>query len=714
LDSHRCDQPTANVLIVDNDSATCHLLDKALSEAGFQVFISSSSSEAFNVFLENPIGLVILDILLPEKDGFGLCADIRATEQGRLLPILMMAGSEDEGSIESSFQFGATDFILKPINHVILVHRVRYMLNANDAFMEWKKTEGQLSRLGRVLDNSSNEILFLDGETLGFTDLNNAALSNLGFTKEEAALLYLGDVVLANAEAGVTIIDQLEALINGESREVRCSASMLRKDGTFYPVEGYAYTSLNSHSGKVDIACIFEDITHRKQIEARMQHLAYYDSLTHLPNRELFIENFKKVLAVSERNGNQAALLFVDLDNFKYVNDTLGHNAGDALLCKIAKVLNTCIRSSDVVGLRSEHSLARFGGDEFAIFLGQVVDETDVILVAERILKAMSIPVVIEEREFVVTSSIGIVMFPEDGGDVDILLRKADIAMYEAKNRGRSGYQFYTDNIYARTLDQMDLEKDLRQAAERGELLLHYQPKYEISTGKPSGFEALLRWDRKGAGLVPPMDFIPLAEESNLIVSIGSWVIREACRQIREWKDQGLGNKLAVAVNLSSKQMQDRQLVKIVTDALDEFGLIPECLELEITETVMMENMSTALDVLRELKAMGCRVSLDDFGTGFSSLNYLGQFPLDVLKIDKSFIDRINVDSGANSIITAIVAMAKSLELMVVAEGVETEEQLAFIRGCGVEYLQGYIWSKPLSSSEVEKQIFNRVGELGA
>ena len=242
----------------------------------------------------------------------------------------------------------------------------------------------------------------------------------------------------------------------------------------------------------------------------------------------------------------------------------------------------------------------------------------------------------------------------------------------------------------------------------------HYQPKYEISTGKPSGFEALLRWDRKGAGLVPPMDFIPLAEESNLIVSIGSWVIREACRQIREWKDQGLGDKLAVAVNLSSKQMQDRQLVKIVTDALDEFDLIPECLELEITETVMMENMSTALDVLRELKTMGCRVSLDDFGTGFSSLNYLGQFPLDVLKIDKSFIDRINIDSGANSIITAIVAMAKSLELMVVAEGVETEEQLAFIRGCGVEYLQGYIWSKPLSSSEVEKQIFNRVGELGA
>jgi len=706
LDNHLCDLSTANVLVVDDDGTTCLLLEKTLSDAGFQVFTSSSGAEAFNLFLENPIGLVISDILMPGKNGFELCADIRATEQGRFLPILMMTGSDDDNAVEGSFQAGATDFISKPINHAVLVHRVRYMLRANNTFMEWKKTEDQLSRLGRVLDNSSNEILFLDGETLGFTDLNNAALSNLGFTKEEATLLYLGDIVLANTEVGVPIVDQLESLINGESKAVRCAASMLRKDGTFYPVEGYAYTSLNNHSGKVDIVCIFEDITHRKQVEARMQHLAYYDSLTNLPNRGLFIENFKKVLAVSERNDNQAALLFVDLDNFKYVNDTLGHNAGDELLCKIAKELNNCIRSSDVVGLRSEHSLARFGGDEFAIFLSHVTDEADVILVAERILESMVTPIVIESREFVVTASIGIVMFPEDGRDVDVLLRKADIAMYEAKNRGRSGYQFYTDNIYARTLDQMELEKDLRQAVERGELLLHYQPKYEISTAKPSGYEALLRWNKKGEGLVPPMEFIPLAEESNLIVSIGSWVIRETCRQIRQWKEQGFGKALVVAVNLSSKQMQDRMLVKVVTDALDEFDLSPDCLELEITETVMMENMSTALDVLRELKAMGCRISLDDFGSGFSSLNYLGQFPLDVLKIDKSFISRINIDGSGNSIIAAIVAMSKSLGLMVVAEGVETEEQLAFIRECGVEYLQGYIWSEPLSPDDIEKQFF--------
>ena len=447
MDNHLCDLSTANVLVVDDDGTTCFLLEKTLSDAGCRVFIASSGVEAFKLFLENPIDLVISDIHMPEKNGFELCADIRATEQGRFLPFLMMTSSDDIDSVESSFRSGATDFISKPINYAVLVHRVRYMLRAYDTFIEWKKTESQLSRLGRVLDNSSNEILFIDGETLCFTGLNNSSLRNLGFTKEEVMRLHLGDIVLANTEAGESIIDQLEALINGKSKEVRCAASMLRKDGTFYPVEGCAYASLNNHSGKIDIACVFEDVTHRKQTEAQMQHGAYYDSLTNLPNSKLFVENFKKVLAISERNGNQAALLFVDLDNFKYVNDTLGHNAGDALLCEIAAVLNTCIRSSDVVGLRAEYSLARFGGDEFAIFLSQVIDEASVVLVAERILKAMSIPIIIESREFVITSSIGIVMFPEDGRDVDALLRKADIAMYEAKNQGRCGYQFYTGDL---------------------------------------------------------------------------------------------------------------------------------------------------------------------------------------------------------------------------------------------------------------------------
>lgn len=447
LDNHLRGQPVVNVLVVDDDATTCLLLEKTLSDAGYQVFISSSGVEAFNLFLENPIDLVVSDIRMPEKNGFELCADIRATEKGRFLPFLMMTGSDDVDSVEGSFRSGATDFISKPINYAVLVHRVRYMLRTHDTFMEWKKTESQLFRLGQVLDNSSNEILFIDGETLRFTELNNSGLRNLGFTKEEVTRLHLGDIVLANAEAGESIIDQLEALINGDSKEVRCAASMLRKDGTFYPVEGCAYASLNNHSGKIDIACVFEDVSHRKQTEAQIQHLAYYDSLTNLPSRELFVENFKKVLAISKRNGNQAALLFVDLDNFKYVNDTLGHNTGDVLLCEISAALNTCIRASDVVGLRAEYSLARFGGDEFAIFLSQVIDEASVILVAERILKAVSIPITVESQEFVITSSIGIVMFPEDGSDVDGLLSKADIAMYEAKNQGRGCYQFYAGNV---------------------------------------------------------------------------------------------------------------------------------------------------------------------------------------------------------------------------------------------------------------------------
>jgi diguanylate cyclase (GGDEF)-like protein/PAS domain S-box-containing protein len=444
LDNHLRDLSTANVLVVDDDSTTCLLLKKALSDAGCRVFIASNGVEAFKLFLETPIDVVISDIYMPEKNGFELCADIRATAQGRFLPFLMMTGSDEIDSVENSFRSGATDFISKPINYTVLIHRVRYMLRTHNTFMEWKKTENLLSKLGRVLDNSSNEILFVDGETLCFTDLNNSSLKNLGFTKEEVVPLHLGDIVLANTEAGESIVDQLEPLINGKCKEVRCAASMLRKDGTFYPVEGSAYASLDNHSGKIDLACVFEDVSFRKQTEAQVQRRAYYDSLTSLPSRELFVENFKKVLALSERNDNQAALLFVDLDNFNYVTDSLGHNAGDALLCEIAAVLNSCIRSSDVVGLRAEYSLARFGGDEFAVFLSQVNDEASVVLVVDRILKAMSIPVMIESQELVITSSIGIVMFPEDGRDVDVLLKKADIAMYEAKNQGHSGYQFYT------------------------------------------------------------------------------------------------------------------------------------------------------------------------------------------------------------------------------------------------------------------------------
>lgn len=699
-------KPQAHVLVVDDDPTIRVIMEKALTKVGFHVTLARDGVEALNLYLETPPDLVISDVQMPEKNGLELCADIRARESGRFKPILMMTGADDDSSVEKAFRAGATDFITKPVNHAILIHRVRYMLRASENFIEWKKTEGLLSRLGRALDSSSSEIFFLDSESLCFIEASKVMLKNTGYSKKELFSLPVVDLFTCDEKSPSLFGDQLSSLLNGGSKQLHCEGDMLRKDGSCYPVEGHAYLARESYSDKVDIVCIFEDMTQRRQAEEQMRKLAYYDSLTNLPNRELFVKNFNTALALGKRHNYQVALLFIDLDNFKDVNDSMGHGAGDELLQVIAKIIQGCVRSSDIVGFCSDQSVARFGGDEFAVLLSQVDGEEGVELVADRILKAMSNPFNIQNHEFLVTPSIGVVISPTHGDDVDLLLRKADIAMYEAKKQGRNRYQIYSDSIYARSLEKMDLENDLRNAIGSGELLLHYQPKYEIATKTLCGFEALLRWNRKGRNFVSPMEFIPLAEEMGLILDIGDWVIRETCRQIRQWKDQGVSDVFPVAVNLSSKQVQGGPLVKEVTDALAAYDLSPDCLEFEITETMMMENMDVALEVLKELKAMGCKIHLDDFGTGYSSLNYLSQFPLDVLKIDKSFVNRINVDEDSNSIITAIIAMAKSLGLKVVAEGVETEEQLDFIKSYQVDYLQGYLWCKPLPVSEVERQIF--------
>ncbi|MDP1989817.1 MAG: EAL domain-containing protein, partial [Syntrophales bacterium] len=429
----------------------------------------------------------------------------------------------------------------------------------------------------------------------------------------------------------------------------------------------------------------------RKQAEERIRHLAHYDALTGLANRSMFSQRLGHALAQARRNGMQLAVLFIDLDRFKNINDTLGHEAGDSVLKEVAERLHGCLRESDTIG--------RFGGDEFVALLEGIPQPMHCAEVAQKILAAVARPFALDTQEFHLTASIGISTYPADSEDLQSLLKNADVAMYRAKELGRNNFQFYSAQMNIHTLERLALESSLRGALERNEFVLHYQPKIDIRSGRIIGMEALVRWQHPTKGLIPPMQFIPLAEETGLIVPIGEWVLRTACACNKSWQEQGLP-PLRIAVNLSARQFAYENLLRDVARVLNETGLDAAFLELEITESMVMHDPEHAIELLNKLKAMGISISIDDFGTGYSSLSYLKRFPIDSVKIDRSFIKELPLDSDDAAITQAIIAMAHGLKLKVIAEGAETAEQLSFLRAHNCDEMQGYYFSKPLPEHE--------------
>ena len=436
------------------------------------------------------------------------------------------------------------------------------------------------------------------------------------------------------------------------------------------------------------------DITDRKRAQEQVEYQAYHDSLTGLPNRLLFRDRITVALAHAKRTGRLSAVMFLDLDQFKLVNDTLGHTVGDRLLQAIGARLVTCMRAEDTV--------ARMGGDEFTVLLADVADRRGAALVAQKVLEAVRHPVTIDEHELYVTTSIGISVFPDEGTDAESLLKNADRAMYGAKERGRDNYQFASAAHVQPAESRLVMERAMHRALERDELVVHYHPMVEIATGRVVGAEALLRWNHPEQGLIQPEDFIPLAEETQLIVPIGAWVLRTAITQMKAWHDAG-HTWLRVAVNLSPRQFQDRELVMTIEKILADTGFPPQFVDLEITESTAMQNAELTLTILRRLKEMGIRISIDDFGTGYSSLSYLKRFPIDTVKIDQDFVRDLTPDDAA--IISAVISMARALNLRVIAEGVETEEQLAFLRREQCGEMQGFLYSQPLSAAEFESAL---------
>jgi diguanylate cyclase (GGDEF)-like protein/PAS domain S-box-containing protein len=453
---------------------------------------------------------------------------------------------------------------------------------------------------------------------------------------------------------------------------------------------------LNYDKQLVEIAANLTGIAvERKEAEQNLDYLAHYDALTHLPNRVLFLDRLTQALASARRNNRLVALMFLDLDRFKNINDTLGHDSGDQLLTEVATRLSSCIRSEDTV--------SRLGGDEFTIILGEINSAEDAAHIAQKLLHTLTDPFNLKGHEVFVSASIGITIFPDDSGDSDSLLKNADMAMYDAKQRGRNNYQFFASYMNASSMEQLEMENKLRHALQRNEFLLYYQAKTDIHTQELIGLEALIRWNDPERGIIVPEEFVHLLEETNLIIPVGKWVIQEVCRQNKAWQDQGYV-PIRVAANLSARQLQDDNIVEIVSKSLKESGLDARYLELEVTESTLMENPVYVAETLNNIKAIGVEyIDIDDFGTGYSSLSYLKNLPISTVKIDQSFVRDLPDDKEDASIARAIVAMAHSLDLRVIAEGVENQQQLDFLRELDCDEIQGYLISKPLAAEDIVK-----------
>ncbi|WP_146200995.1 putative bifunctional diguanylate cyclase/phosphodiesterase [Tumebacillus permanentifrigoris] len=543
-------------------------------------------------------------------------------------------------------------------------------------------------RYKSLFENNPNAIYSVD-QTGRFTELNPAVEAISGYKPEE--LLNRDHSELLLPEYVKISYANLQAAKSGERQEME--ASFIHKNGHRVDLSVISLP-IQVDGEMVGMYCIAQDITERKHAERMINRMAFTDCLTDLPNRRLFKQRLSESIKEAHAQDEQLAVLFIDLDRFKIINDSLGHAFGDHVLQAMAERLKSCITPQD--------TLSRMGGDEFTLLLPKLNGIEHAITVSQRLLQIVREPLVVEGTEVHITTSIGIALYPDNGLDTDTLMKNADIAMYRIKERGKNNYQFFSDVMNEDAVQNLQLERELRKALERDEFILHYQPQVNVVTGQITGMEALIRWQHPVRGLLSPIHFIPLAEETGLIVPIGEWVLRKACQDGCRWSKLGR-LPMRIAVNLSLIQFQEETLVQNIQSILDETGLEPRFLELEITESIAMHNVEQVVAKLEQLVKLGVQISIDDFGTGFSSLSYLKKFPIHKLKIDRSFITDITSDPDDASIVSAIIAMANSLKLNLIVEGVETEDQQFYLHRLGCFEMQGYLFSRPLPVSLLDQ-----------
>jgi diguanylate cyclase (GGDEF)-like protein/PAS domain S-box-containing protein len=680
------------LLVVDDDSVMRMLEREALVRFEFDVREAVDGEQALEMMAESPPELVLLDVDMPGMDGFEVCRRIRQRWDATEVPVIMVTGMGDLQSINHAYESGANDFIGKPINWPSLGHRARYVLRSSQAARNLRKLEEKQAAIVRAMP----DMIFLiarDGTYLDFKD----GYGSQPFVPPEGVVGRNMAELLPPEVAAIFARGMALALGRGELQSAHFQLPM--QDGMHH------YEARIVPSGAETVVAVVRDITSQKLDEERIHRLAYFDALTELPNREHFIERVDRELARARLDNRQMALLFLDLDGFKRINDTLGHAAGDSLLKSVASRLRENLRAGDVMARptpgESALHCARLGGDEFTILLPELKDIEFVKLVARRTLAVLNRPIRVGDQEITISASIGIAIFPDDGHNAADLVKHADTAMYHAKDQGRNNWQMYDAALTTKAVARLNLENDLRKGLELGQFRLEYQPQIQARDGSITGMEALIRWQHPTRGLVLPDDFIPAAEESGLIVPIGEWVIRTACSQLKAWQLAGVAAP-RVAVNLSARQLRTAGFFRVVAAIIAETGVSADMLELELTESILMEPDAQLVEELERLHELGVHFAIDDFGTGYSSLNYVKRLPIGTVKIDRSFVRGLAGNNSDAGIATAILAMARSLGLDVIAEGVETVEQRAFLQSARCPKLQGYLFGPPVSPEIME------------
>ena len=687
------DLHAARILIVDDQPLNIELLAYLLTNTGYTNVASTADPwQVAPLHAAQRFDLIILDLHMPGLSGFEVMEAIKPLEAAGWLPVLVVTADPDAKL--AALAAGARDFVSKPFDPLEVLTRIRNMLEVRLLHQESLNYGGRLERTVRertaelqrfrsAMDATADAIFLIDAHGMALADASEGACRMLGYRREEL-------LARSPATLGLASLDELASYCQVRGAPELVEGQLTRADLRSVPVE--IHWQRQQLGGERVLIAVARDISERLLAQQRLKHLASYDSLTGLPNRSLFYQTLHDAIALARDKQWRVVVLFIALDRFKLVNDTLGAALGDELLRQFSGRLVQCVRIRDTVG--------RLGGDEFALILTMSRDQQEAIVVAEQVRDVLRQPFDLHGRQAALTASIGIAMYPDDATEPATLVKYADTAMARAREAGRDGYRFFTPAMNDQVLARLDLELALRRAFEQREFVLHYQPKLRLDSGRVSGVEALLRWQRPGMGMVFPAEFVPVMEETGQIVRVGAWLLDAACAQIAAWQASGVG-EVTVAVNVSSRQFVEGDLEEEVRGALARHGVEPRLLELELTEGALMSNTERTSSVLNRLKALGVGIAIDDFGTGYSSLAYLKRFPIDKLKIDIAFVRDITTNPDDAAIALAIISMAHSLHMRVIAEGVETEAQLAFLLRHRCDEIQGFYFSHALPAREL-------------
>jgi diguanylate cyclase (GGDEF)-like protein/PAS domain S-box-containing protein len=682
------------LLLVEDNPGDARLLHQMLEEPSShntELTIVESMGDAEKHLAMSSVDIILLDLGLPDAQGLG--AVRRAHKVAPRTPLVVLTGLDDESLASQALQEGAQDYLIKgQIGTRGLLRALRYAI-------ERKSMEEALfveKERAQVTLNSIGDAVVCTDITGNITFLNIVAERMTGWSRQNAAGRPMADVFrILDATSRESTPNPMERAVDlDKTVHLPANCILIRRDGLEVPIEDSVAPIHDRQGHATGAVIVFRDVSAARAMALQMTHSAQHDFLTGLPNRMLLSDRVSQAITMAPRHMKKVAVLFLDLDGFKHVNDSLGHPFGDKLLQSIAKRLVDCVRASDTV--------SRQGGDEFVVLLSEMEQSEDAAITARRMLQAVAEAHPIDQHDLHITTSIGVSVYPDDGTDAETLIKNADTAMYQAKENGRQSYQFFKPAMNVRAVERQSIEENLRRAVERQEFSLHYQPKISLRTGEITGAEALLRWTHPIRGPISPAQFIPVAEDSGLILPIGNWVLREACKQARTWIDAGLP-LTTMAVNISAMEFRNEDFLEGIFTALKDTGLEPRSLELELTESVLMKRAESTESILKTLRASGIQLAVDDFGTGYSSLSYLRKFPIDALKIDQSFVRQITTTPGETSIVTAIISMGRSLKLRIVAEGVETPEELAFLQALHCDEAQGYLFSRPVASGQFAK-----------